>query len=81
MTSQEYRAAIAALGLSQAKAAKVLGIHLRTSQAYAGGRPIPKAIELALVGLLAKAKAEGWNRIDEYGATYIEAPDGSWTRV
>lgn len=35
MTTDEYRTAIAALGLSQVGAAKVLGIHERTSRRYA----------------------------------------------
>lgn len=42
MTHNQYRAAIDRLGLSQVKAAKFLGISLRTSQNYANGEPIPE---------------------------------------
>lgn len=68
MTASEYRQHLAALGLTQAGAAAVLGIHLRTSQAYAGGRPIPKAIELALTGLAAKARANpaNWQVVESW---------------
>ncbi len=46
MTSAQYRAAIAALGLTQAGAAELLDISLRTSHGYANGEPIPRAVEL-----------------------------------
>jgi hypothetical protein len=43
MTANQYRAAIAAIGLSQRRAAPFLGISLRTSQGYAWGEhPIPE---------------------------------------
>ncbi len=45
MTPAQYRAAIAALGLTQAGAAEFLGISLRTSHGYANGEPIPVAVE------------------------------------
>ncbi len=48
MTPAQYRAAIAALGLTQAGAAEFLGVSLRTSHGYANGQPIPKAIGLLL---------------------------------
>jgi hypothetical protein len=45
MTKDDYRAALAALGLSQVAAAKVLGIADRTSRAYAlGERPVPEPV-------------------------------------
>lgn len=45
MTPNQYRAALAALGLSQAGAATFFGISLRTSQGYALGEyPVPEAI-------------------------------------
>jgi hypothetical protein len=49
MTKDDYRTALAALGLSQVAAAKVLGIAARTSRAYAlGERPVPQPVALAL---------------------------------
>jgi hypothetical protein len=45
MTKNQYRKALKAIGLSQARAATFLGISLRTSQGYALGEyPIPEAI-------------------------------------
>jgi len=46
MTAPEYRAAIAALGLTQGQAAKALGLRaIKTSWNYANGRtPIPDPI-------------------------------------
>lgn len=45
MTAQQYRTAIAALGLSQARAAEFFGISPRSSQGYALGEyPVPEAI-------------------------------------
>lgn len=58
MTSQEYRDAIEALGLSQLAAAPFLGISPRTSQGYALGEyPVPKAIAM-LLDLLVSQKRE-----------------------
>ena len=42
MTANQYRAALSALGLSQAGAADFLGIGIRTSHGYANGEPIPE---------------------------------------
>lgn len=42
MTRNQYRAALAALGLSQAGAAEFLGISIRSSHGYANGEPIPE---------------------------------------
>jgi DNA-binding transcriptional regulator YiaG len=43
MTAKQYQAAIDKLGLSQAAAARWLGLSLRTSQHYAAGtRPVPE---------------------------------------
>jgi DNA-binding transcriptional regulator YiaG len=41
MTPTEYRAQLARLGLSQTKAAKVLGLGDRTSRSYATGEREP----------------------------------------
>jgi DNA-binding XRE family transcriptional regulator len=46
--ADQYRAALAHLGLSQAAAAKWLGISRKTSSRYANGAPIPKAIKKLL---------------------------------
>ena len=52
MTPAEYRTLIAALGLSQVGAARVLGIDPRTSRRYAlGETPIPQIVEI-LLGIL-----------------------------
>lgn len=40
MTPNQYRAALARLGLTQAEAADFLGISVRTSNGYANGLPI-----------------------------------------
>lgn len=53
MTPAEYRTAIAALGLSQVKAAKALGVDTRTSHRWAAGESkVPKAVELLLKAML-----------------------------
>jgi hypothetical protein len=45
MTPKQYRSHIKALGLSQVRAARFLGIAVRTSQGYALGEyPVPEAI-------------------------------------
>jgi hypothetical protein len=41
MTAKQYRAALSALGLTQAEAAAFLGIGVRTSHGYANGDEIP----------------------------------------
>jgi transcriptional regulator with XRE-family HTH domain len=49
MSPQEYRDALAALGLTQAAAAKLLGVDPRTSRRWAlGERKIPKLVEIVL---------------------------------
>jgi hypothetical protein len=42
MTKNQYRTAIAAIGLSQSGAALFLQIGIRTSHGYANGAPIPE---------------------------------------
>lgn len=42
MTSNQYRAALDALGLTQGGAAKFLGISLKTAHNYANGGAIPE---------------------------------------
>jgi hypothetical protein len=44
MTARQYEAALDVLGLSQAAAAKWLGISLRASHGYANGAKIPEPI-------------------------------------
>lgn len=45
MTPDQYRIAIAKLGLSQQRAGPVLGVSPRTSQSYAlGETPIPETV-------------------------------------
>lgn len=53
MTPDEYRSAIAELGLTQIKAAMALGIGKRTSRRYAK-IGAPEHINLALEGLKAR---------------------------
>lgn len=48
MTATQYRSAIAALGLSQVRAAKFLGVSIRTSWGYANGEPIPESTAILL---------------------------------
>ena len=52
MTARQYRAALAKIGYSQLRVAKLLGIAGRTSQGYALGEtaiPTPAAIVLRLL--------------------------------
>ena len=56
MTSAQYRAALAALGLTQAGAAELMNISVRTSNGYANGWPIPKLVELWLAHRLELAE-------------------------
>ena len=42
MTAKQYRAVLAKLGLTQAGAAELLGVSIRTSHGYANGDPIPE---------------------------------------
>jgi hypothetical protein len=45
MTSAQYRTALAALGLSQARAADFLGVSLKQSQRWANRHaPVPEAV-------------------------------------
>jgi DNA-binding XRE family transcriptional regulator len=43
MTSAQYRAALAKLGMTQQEAADFLGVSVRTSNAYANDGTIPEA--------------------------------------
>ncbi len=57
MTAEEYRAALAALGLSQVGAAPVLGVSPRTAQTYAAEGPSgPAALAIRLLLELPPAK-------------------------
>lgn len=42
MTANQYSTALATLDLTQAEAAKFLGVSIRTSHGYANGNPIPE---------------------------------------
>lgn len=56
MTANQYRKAIEALDLSQARAGEFLGVSLRTSQGYALGEyPVPEAAA-KLLRLMIKLK-------------------------
>lgn len=49
MTANEYREALAALGLSQVGAARLLAVNERTSRRWADGeQDVPRAVEIAL---------------------------------
>jgi hypothetical protein len=54
MTSTEYRAAIASLGLSQGGASRLFGVDPRTSRRWALGElPVPRPVALCLLLMLA----------------------------
>ena len=58
MTPDEYRTAIAALGLSQARAAELLGVDARTSRRWAcGERDVPPPVARFLRYLIATGKS------------------------
>lgn len=44
MTPKQFRAAIAALGMSQGAAAEFFGVTIRTAHAWANEAPIPEAV-------------------------------------
>jgi DNA-binding XRE family transcriptional regulator len=44
MTNEQYRKAIAKLGMTQGQAAKFLGVSIRTSNGFANDRQIPEAL-------------------------------------
>lgn len=57
MTGEQYAEAIEALGLNQITAAKFLNVVRRTSNGYANGQRIPRAVQL-LLNLMIKYKIE-----------------------
>ena len=60
MTPSEYRAALAALGLSQVGAAKLFKVNERTSRRWAlGEQEIPEAVAIALRLMLEKITIRG----------------------
>lgn len=62
MTPEEYKAALAALDLSQVGAAKLLGVDERTSRRWAlGERAIPGSVSLAL--RLDAVASERWHEL------------------
>ena len=49
MTPDQYRAALAALALSQVRAAALFGVDARTSRRWAlGEKPVPRMVALVL---------------------------------
>jgi hypothetical protein len=62
MKAQEFRDSLATLGLSQAEAARLLGVKLRTVQRWAAGRP--------LVGEPAAQALRAWRRLAEQGIAW-----------
>jgi transcriptional regulator with XRE-family HTH domain len=62
MNAQEFRDGLARLGLSQAEAARLLGVKLRTVQRWAAGRP--------LVGEPAAQALRAWRRLAEKGLAW-----------
>lgn len=59
MTHQEYRAAIAKLGLSQRAAARLLGIDERTSRKWASGESPVSPMAVAFLTYLVRTRASG----------------------
>ena len=53
MTSNQFRAALEALGLNQSSAVPVLGKSIRSIHGYANGEPIPNSVRLHLEALKA----------------------------
>ena len=66
MNAEDFRDCLARLGLSQAEAARLLGVKLRTVQRWAAGRP--------LVGEPAAQALRAWCRLSERGIAW--RPDG-----
>lgn len=66
MNAQEFRDSLQDLGLSQAEAARLLGVKLRTVQRWAAGRPA--------VGEPAAQALKAWRRLAERGIAW--RPDG-----
>lgn len=54
MNAEQFRKAIARLGLSQNAAAKLVGADPRTARRWAADTPIPKSVAILLWLLLAK---------------------------
>jgi hypothetical protein len=59
MNADEYRAAIAALGMTQLGAGRVLGIAGRKSRRFAFGEEIPWSIEMLLNIMVANGISGG----------------------
>ena len=59
MTTAQYNKALETLGLSQGRAAKLMGLSIRTTNGYATGeRKIPKLVQLYLELLIKNDKKE-----------------------
>lgn len=54
MTPDQYRAALAKLGLTQLEAAQMLGISLNSAHGYANNRPIPEPVAKLLRLVISK---------------------------
>jgi hypothetical protein len=54
MTGEQYKNAIAALGMTQEQAAEFLKVSLRTSKYYAAGEAIPEAVAMLLCVMVKK---------------------------
>lgn len=77
MTADQYRTAIAELGLSQVSAAKFLGVNARTSRRWVSGQqPVPRAVAILLTmltenrsaGDLPSARAAAQQRVRDLDA-------------
>ena len=62
MNAREFRDSLGRLGLSQAEAARLLGVKLRTVQRWAAGRPI--------VAEPAAQALRAWGRLAERGIAW-----------
>ena len=61
MTADDYRAALAALGLSQVAAGRVLGVSQKTAHNYAISGPSgPAALAIRLLLILPPSKRARW---------------------
>ena len=63
MTANQYRAALAALGLTQAEAAEFLGISIRAAHGYANDMPVPTAIA-KLLHLMVRLKLKPERKVN-----------------
>jgi hypothetical protein len=75
MTADEYRAALAALGLTQVAAGRVLGVTGRASQSYcAKGPPAPVALAVRLLLSLPRDQRAKWLEPGHHPAKHRQSP-------